>query len=1025
MRKFLFLASIVAFCFFSSCNDDDLDPNKNPSGETELDDYLGEGRELVFEEELAEYEYSEFKCCIQAENGDIITRRGSHARSGRKSTISFVNGLRDGEYRILSFNNQVLVEGHDSINHDFPMGCKIKVQDSKITVESRYNTSFKMFVEDEGTDSVFIISAPSHFVTLREIANDAYSNALLKDNLVYKIVADIDMDDVCFNTNWDTGWVAIGLVTSPFRGVIDGQNHKISKLWGGEDARPGMALFGYVEDAVFKNLTIEKADIRGNFGVATLVGASINPGNGKAQCTLINCHSVNNTVYGTAGSLGIGGLVGVVDKENVCSLQDCTNNGSTIEGDYSVGGLVGASCAGSTTYVQGCSNGVVSTSSHTTPAASAAQPTSPGTIIGNYSCTGGIIGSSDSLVIIGCVNEAPIVGGFKYTKEDVENGGVATGGIVGGAQTAIINACTNNAEVSGKIGVGGIVGSTRAGITDVQIFQNAIVMSSKNTGNISGSASVGGICGEAQFGGYTVYNSGTVTANDSEAHVGGIVGHASMGVVYNAVNTGLVDGTTHCAGGIIGKTNMGSVFCCQNFGTLNAKANYKGGVIGRAGNYMMVHYCFNAGKIPEPATYATGGIVGEIGDPREWTGVDIAECIIGAVGIGLGVSQCVGTICEAPYTIAKGLAKRNGTALAEVAATALQKTSHIFMIGVKIGQLGKVAASLCLFAYNKIAGVSTAEAKELQSNIDLLQQQRFTQICADINNVRSDHSMQNVDLPDGLDKEVAEKFLENTNSLMEYYFNGTGETNDNQLTIETNLNTTLGDREDEVKTYAHNKHLVNSIIGGACAAIGIAALVVTGGATALGYGAVVIASQLVGGVASVVGGINSVNKGMRDYEYNVVVMSQCVNAGEMKASSGNCGGIVGSLQQFSALYDCMNIGAQTNTTSGGGQIIGFTGSKSSLHRCLMLGKNWGGFPTKTLQTRVDIENNYTYKHNQVLVPSITPTWEGTLALDANELCDYKNYQNWDFTSALPRWEVVAESGNYPVPCKSEMQEPLQ
>ena len=251
MRKFLFLASIVAFCFFSSCNDDDLDPNKNPSGETELDDYLGEGRELVFEEELAEYEYSEFKCCIQAENGDIITRRGSHARSGRKSTISFVNGLRDGEYRILSFDNQVLVEGHDSINHDFPMGCKIKVQDSKITVESRYNTSFKMFVEDEGTDSVFIISAPSHFVTLREIANDAYSNALLKDNLVYKIVADIDMDDVCFNTNWDTGWVAIGLVTSPFRGVIDGQNHKISKLWGGEDARPGMALFGYVEDAVF------------------------------------------------------------------------------------------------------------------------------------------------------------------------------------------------------------------------------------------------------------------------------------------------------------------------------------------------------------------------------------------------------------------------------------------------------------------------------------------------------------------------------------------------------------------------------------------------------------------------------------------------------------------------------------------------------------------------------------------------------------------------------------------------------
>lgn len=280
----------------------------------------------------------------------------------------------------------------------------------------------------------------------------------------------------------------------------------------------------------------------------------------------------------------------MVDLYGMIAMDSCVNTSTPVSGSYGVGGLLGVGSLYSQSYLQQCENHA--------------------SVSSDYTGAGGLVGSVDSLSILGCVNTGDITGSKAYNPSDASNGGYATGGIAGGTGVSYIYASTNEGNIDGYIGVGGIIGSTRLG-SDELLFNNTLVKSCGNTGAVSGKSSVGGICGEAQLGCYAVYNTGAVSASASGSFVGGIAGNTSIAVVHNALNTGKVSGNnSESAGGVVGKVTWGAFFASQNFGDLDVNANYAGGIIGLAGNYTMINYCGNMGYILNSGTGPTGGLSG-------------------------------------------------------------------------------------------------------------------------------------------------------------------------------------------------------------------------------------------------------------------------------------------------------------------------------------------------------------------------------------------------------------------------------
>ena len=183
------------------------------------------------------------------------------------------------------------------------------------------------------------------------------------------------------------------------------------------------------------------------------------------------------------------------------------------------------------------------------------------------------------------------------------SGGEDVGGIVGYNNGGTVTNCAFSGSVSGKIGVGGVVGDNEgrvenchnAGEVSGNDYVGGVVGDNSgtvencyNTGNISGNA-VGGVVGWNASGANVenCYNTGTVTGTDSgdRNQVGGVVGYnRSGGSVTNSYNTGKVtgpdSGTGNRVGGVVGYNDGGSVTNCYNIGTVTGTDDYVGGVVG-------------------------------------------------------------------------------------------------------------------------------------------------------------------------------------------------------------------------------------------------------------------------------------------------------------------------------------------------------------------------------------------------------------------------------------------------------------
>ena len=145
-------------------------------------------------------------------------------------------------------------------------------------------------------------------------------------------------------------WIPIG-GTEAFTGTFDGAGHRIKNLKStgnphgdGGDSTRGIALFGYAENAVFRDLKIENCDLSGRYAVAGLVG------DGCAPLTFENIEITGGTIKADQNIPGktaqvAGGLLGqgwgsAEDQEIL--FRGCVNQADVVVNQWHAGGLWGS-----------------------------------------------------------------------------------------------------------------------------------------------------------------------------------------------------------------------------------------------------------------------------------------------------------------------------------------------------------------------------------------------------------------------------------------------------------------------------------------------------------------------------------------------------------------------------------------------------------------------------------------------------------------------------------------------------------
>lgn len=846
-----FLAFAMSALVLVSCSDDD-----RHADEPTVDDYRGSQSVLNLTDETAKLSSTDIELIILAPDGSEITRRATHSRRGNSSTIRMEVGLREGEYRLLAarYKNPESETRTEFPTVEYGLGSRIQVTDHGISILDPYNA--RLGYAGKGTkDAPYIVSSSSHLMNLMLNTNDYDTWQEIPAGTYFQQVRDIDMKQASRSCDMEYGWLPIGADTNtPFRGVYLGDGHKITNLIIDRPTSPGLGLFGYIYNATIDGLTMRYCSVTGQFAAATLAGASITSAESRGTSTITNCAAEECTVKGNDSSVGLGSLLGAADMYTKTLIANCTVTDGTVQGGMNAGGVMGAAGIFTSTSIENCSNSAKVTS--------------------RYSGAGGIVGTADTLQVLACRNLAEVTGGLGAA--DGKYPGIGAGGIAGGAGMSWITSSTNSGAVSGQEGVGGIVGSTRVRGSNTEGYQynQSLVRHCANTAKVKGVRFVGGAIGEAQAGGYGVCNTGDVSGTE---YVGGVCGNSSISVIHNSVNSGNVDGDRYVSG-IVGKTTWGSLAIDQNYGNVTGRSGITSGVVGLAGNNTVVHYCANYGVVTAPGSHPVGGIVGEIGDPREWTAMNIAECVVGSLECIMAVAGPLLAVAEGSFEIAHGV--EVALKVIEFSADACLNIADYTLLGFGLEEMITAEMEETLSAEIKATvGLANAEVATMIANIR-------NSAAGDVLNFSN--------------SKFNAAYTPNILSTQNWY-----EIPDHDELFNEALNEAREERAEANEKMAKAKEIFHTCVAGVAVLTSTVALI---GST-VASGGLATAFVVAGSAAAIVGGVNAIYKSCSEFENNAVVISQCVNAGYVSSRDNReAGAIVGKLYDACQVTDNLNVG---------------------------------------------------------------------------------------------------------------------
>lgn len=866
----LIFVTLCCITTLPGCHDDK--PEINP-GEEIIDDFTGPYYEFMLGQETEGLGAGVISILIQGPDGTEFERIATHSRSNSSSQFKLTSGLREGIYRLLA----ITAGGDQDGETEFGLGSRISVTSSGISVIDAYNPQLG-FAGRGIKDDPYIVSSPSHLFNLMMAVNDYDSNRLITADTYFSQVRNLDMKSVSRNCDLEYGWLPIGMDPNiPFRGVYLGGNHSVSNLMIKRPASSGLGLFGYVIDATIDGLKMKNCTVEGMYGVGSIAGVVLTSGErtrGKASFT--NCTISDSQLKCPDTSAAIGGVVGAVDMHAMSLVSSCTISNSTLSGGMNVGGLIG----GAGLYSSVTATDVACEGSH---------------ISSKYSGAGGIIGSADTLQVVSARNLSEINGSLS---SDASMPRIGTGGIAGGAGYAWLTACRNSAEVNGCEGVGGIIGSTRVKGSEKEsfLYNQAYLRHCSNTGNITGKRMAGGLVGEAQSGVESGYNTGKVSA---EEYAGGICGNSSIAVIMNAVNSGEVTANKY-VGGVLAKTTWGSLANCQNLASVRANSGPSGGILGLGGNNTMIHYCSNFGVVQGADHNAIGGIVGEIGDPREWTALNIVECVVGSMEIAMSFIGPAIAVVEETVELAHGV---------EITIKAIEK----------IADLALMSADYALFSYGLPELISPETEDALKIAMEEGVYDTYSEIDSELSQLRSRISVSAPLFPSANFSPYVSAIESLTSACAD-------EETSNRL--QAGINEAREKRGEQLEKVARAHEIAHTVVSGVAIAVSTATFIA--GTVASGGAASVV--LVAGTAAAFVGGANALVKTCSEFENNAVVISQCVNAAPVIGNSTEISSIAGKICDGVQINDCLN----TADTSEGleGIFIGKAGLHNEIRRCV-------------------------------------------------------------------------------------------
>ena len=315
-------------------------------------------------------------------------------------------------------------------------------------------------------------------------------------------------------------WAPIGSsgtnsTVTPFKGTFDGQGHTVSDMFIQNDERYA-GLFGYLDHATVKNLTVADSQVQVQYNGGNSVGSIA----GYADVSeILNCSS--DAKVGCLKEDGrVGGIVGYAD---LGKIENCSYSGR-IEAMGNAGGIVGEADG----------------------AASLLLCTFEGEIICPRPNAGGIVGKLSSAMVTNCIGRGYIESG--------EGVGGIVGRCVNGGIVNCIHYGTITYLIDGRDGVGGIVG-----IVDSGMVYNCV---NAYGSSVRGYSCVGGIVGlnESEGEVYNCYSAGKVKGTSD---YGGIFSSEKM-----------------YAGAIVGRNKNDKGWVTNCYYLQNSASNLKGYVGG-------------------------------------------------------------------------------------------------------------------------------------------------------------------------------------------------------------------------------------------------------------------------------------------------------------------------------------------------------------------------------------------------------------------------------------------------------------
>ncbi len=177
-------------------------------------------------------------------------------------------------------------------------------------------------------------TANDPYLIFNPIQLDQVRNFLNNNNVYFKMMADIDLEEFIADNYPTQGWLPIGTSTTPFSGHFDGNGKIISNLTINRPTTQDVGFFGCIGAAIISNVTIDEANVIGSDYTGGLIGRVFSS---SGRC------SINNTcTHGTiVGNENVGGLIGRIGNTSYSSqhiITNCSTN-VNINGSNNIGGL--------------------------------------------------------------------------------------------------------------------------------------------------------------------------------------------------------------------------------------------------------------------------------------------------------------------------------------------------------------------------------------------------------------------------------------------------------------------------------------------------------------------------------------------------------------------------------------------------------------------------------------------------------------------------------------------------------------